>query len=505
MKGFSTVDYIAVLVYLVAIAAIGSSFYRRRTTAREFFLGGRSVPWIAAGISIIAADLSAISVMGAPAWAFKYDIQLAWVVFGYPLVAPLVILVFVPFYSRLNLYTAYEYLEKRFGLGVRLLVSGQFQILRSWHVAVAIYGPALVINLVTGLPVWQCILLMGLFTTLYTALGGIKAVIWTDVIQFCTVTSGILLIFVIALRQVPGGIPAAWDAASHAGKLKLFNFSTDPSQVTSFWACIIGGAVLSLAPLTTDQAILQRLFTTRSTSECRQSVILQSILVVPIIGMLYLAGVALFAFYHFHPDRLAGLGNGDALVPFFAVRELPVAISGLVIAAIFAASMAVMSAGINSLTTASTVDFYQRVFRPHESPEHYAVVGRRGTAIWGVAVTLLALVAGRVGDLVIAFNRVSSFVSGPMLGVFLLGTTTRRATSAGSIAGAAVGALVVTWVTFRTNWSFFYQGAIGAVITYCAGYACSLATPPPPRERVVGLVIGQGEPGDCRQIYTIVE
>ena len=447
--------------------------------------------WIPAGISIIAADLSAISVMGAPAWSYKNNLELVWVSAGYPLVAPLVILVFVPFYSRLNLYTAYEYLERRFGLGVRLLTSALFQALRSWHVAVAVYGPALVIHMVTDLPVWTCVLIMGLFTTGYTTLGGIKAVIWTDVIQFVTVTTGILLIFYTAVREIPGGLPHMWTVAHAAGKLSLVNTSMDPSKLTTIWSCIIGGMILSLAPLTTDQAILQRLFTTKSVKDCRQSVILQSILIMPITLLLYSVGVALWVFYSAHPEKLQGLPANNAILPLFAMTELPRGVSGLVIAAIFAASMAVMSAGINSLTTATTVDFYQRVFRPNETPEKYAKVGRIGTLAWGCAVTLLALFAERAGDLATAYTRVSSVISGPMLGIFLLGTMTKRATSKGVIAGAVAGMCGIVTVIAATNWSFFYLGMIGTVTTVCCGYAASLFTPEPARSQIDGLVVGE--------------
>ncbi len=499
MKGFSALDYAAVFVYLVAIAAIGSTFYRKNSTAKEFFLGGRSMSWIPTGISLVAADLSAISVMGAPAWSYKNNLELMLVTCAYPLVVPFVILIFVPFYSRLNLYTAYEYLERRFNLSVRLVTSALFQLLRSWHVALAIYGPALVINLVTGLPVWACILMMGCFTTVYTTLGGIKAVIWTDVIQFTTVSCGILLILFTAIYHVPGGFAGAWTMARDAGKLHLLNLSTDPSQLTTLWACLIGGFVLALAPLTTDQAILQRLFTTKSPKDCRQSVILQAFLIVPITLLLNTLGLGLFAFYHYNPERLTGLTNTDAIVPFFAVRELPSGIAGLVIAAIFAASMAVMSAGINSLTTATTIDFYQRIVRSSETSQHYASVGRAGTALWGVFVTMLALFADRAGDLVLAYTRVSSFISGPMLGIFLLGITTRRATANGCLIGAAGGALTVGFFMFFTRWSFFYFGAIGALTTLSLGYAASLFMEPPASEKIEGLVMGEGRIIDGRE------
>ncbi|HZT31178.1 MAG TPA: sodium/solute symporter [Bryobacteraceae bacterium] len=495
MKSLAPLDYFVITAYLFAIAAIGSSFYRRKSTAREYFLGGRAMSWLPVGISIIAADLSAITVMGSPAWAFRHNLELVWTSVGYPLAAPIAILVFVPFYSRLPLYTAYEYLERRFDLKVRLFTSLLFQILRGMHVAVVIYAPALVIHLITGLPGWQCIFLMGGFTTLYTTLGGVKAVIWTDVLQFTAVSVGIVVILVAALASVPGGLPAAWRAAAAAGKLHHLNLSLDPSQLTSLWACVIGGLVLALGPLTTDQAVLQRLFTTKSSRDCRQSILVQAVIVVPLSVVLSLVGTALFAFYHFHPARLAGVPFSDDIVPFFAMRELPAGLSGLVIASLFSASMAVMSAGINSLTTATTIDFYQRLYRPGREATHYGWVGRLGTLAWGAVVTCLALYADRLGELALAYNKVSSVITGPMLGIFLLASLTRRATANGVLAGALAGGIAVAIVSAATDWSFFLFGPVGVAVTLLAGFGASLLQAPPAEQRVRGLVVGYGEPG----------
>jgi SSS family solute:Na+ symporter len=493
MNGFTPLDYGLVIGYLILIAAIGSSFYRKKSTAKEYFLGGRSISWLPVGISLVAADLSAITIMGVPAWSYKHNLELLLLSVGYPLMAPFVIMIFVPFYSKLNLYTAYEYLERRFSLAVRVVTSILFQILRGLHVAIVIYAPSLVINLVTGLPVWQCILFMGGFTTVYTTLGGMRAVIWTDVIQFAVVSSGVFLIFYQTISQIKGGIPAAYQAALAAGKLQLLNFSADPKHLTTVWALLLGGFVLSMAPVTTDQAIIQRLFTTKSAKDCRQSIILQSLIIVPVSTTLYLAGVALFVFYQGRPGRLAGLANADAVMPFFAVHELPAGVSGLIIAAIFGASMAVMSAGINSLTTATTVDFYQRLFRPQASPQRLAKVGRIGTAVWGLAMTVVALFAGRLGELANAYNLVSSYIAGPLLGIFLLAVLTKRTTAAGALIGAAGGVTAVALVSILTDWSFFYLAPIGVTMTVVAGYLASLFMSPPPPEKIRGFVRGQGE------------
>ena len=492
MKGFTTFDSITVLAYLLGISVIGSLFYKRKSTAKEYFLGGRSMSWLPVGISIIAADLSAITVMGNPAWSYQHNLEIIWQAFGYLLVAPVVILVFAPFYTRLNLYTAYEYLEKRFNLSVRLVTSILFQILRSAHVAIALYAPSLIIAFVTGRPIWQCVLFMGAFTIVYTTIGGMKAVIWTSVIQFCTVISGTVLISYVAVSHVTGGLAMVYKTALAAGRLKLFDFSFDPKDLTSFWACIIGGSLLSIAPMTTDQAILQRFFTTKSYQDCKQSIILQSLLAIPVQLLLFFAGIGIFVFYHDNPSHLAGLTSNDAVMPFFAVHELPSGVSGLIIASIFAASMAVMSAGINSLTTATTVDIYQRLFRPEETPQHYATVGRIGTACWGAIATFFALFAKHLGDLVLSYMRVSSFISGPLFGVFALAALSKRTTAAGALIGAGVGTLIVAAVALRTEWSFFYQGPIGAVVTTAVGYAASLFMSPPPREKIRGYVMGEG-------------
>ncbi len=495
MKPLSPIDLIAVSLYLATIVFLGSRFYRRDATPSDYFLSGRRMSWIPVGISIIAADLSAITVMGTPAWAFGHNFELMWNSLGYVLAAPIVLVVFVPFYARLNLYTAYEYLERRFDVRVRTLASLLFLLLRATHVALVIYAPSLVIQMVTGLPARDCVFLVGGLTTIYTTLGGMRAVIWTDVLQFCTVMTGVVLIFVTAFVNIPGGLGEAYRVAAEAGRLKAMNFSTDPKELTSIWAALAGGLVLCMGPLTTDQAILQRLFTTKSVADCRRSILLQAAMVLPVTALLFGAGTVLFSFYQLHPERLKALPVTDALVPYFVLNELPAGLAGLVIAAILSASMAVMSAGINSLTTATAVDFYQRVFRPAATSAQLVAVGRWGTLAWGAAVTLAALYAGRLGALAVAYNHVSSIISGPLLGMFLLATLTRRATAGGVLCGTLLGGLAVALISMGTEWSFFWLGPAGCLVTFAAGWLISLSQRPPAKGKIQGLVVGCGEVG----------
>ncbi|MBS1873307.1 MAG: sodium/solute symporter [Acidobacteria bacterium] len=494
----TALDAIVIVAYLLLIGYIGSRSFQRGTTARDYFLGGRGMSWLPVGISIVAADMSAITIMGTPAWAFGHNYEMLWTAAGYPFAAVVALKVFVPFYARLNLFTAYEYLERRFDLRVRTLASLLFLSLRGAHVSIVVYAPSLVLQIITGLPAWKCVLFMGVFTTIYTTLGGMKGVIWTDVVQFTAMTTGVILLLAVALSRIPGGVVEAWRVAEAAGRLKAINLSFDPRELNSLWASIIGGMVLTLSPLATDQVILQRLFTTKSVRDCRQSVLTQSVLITPISVILFALGTVLFAFYHFHPERLAGLASNDAVVPFFAVHELRPGLAGLIVAAILSASMAVMSAGINSLATATSVDFYQRLFNRAADERRLAAVGRMSAAAWGVVVTVLALFAGRLGALAIAYNKISSIVSGPLLGVFLLATLNRRTGASAALVGAGVGATTSAWMLWRLDWSFFWFGPIGCVVTVLCGSAAGFWMRPPELRQIQGLVIGCGEPEDAK-------
>jgi SSS family transporter len=493
---FSVSEWAVVAIYVVAVTSIGSLFYRRRSSAADFFLGGRSMSALPVAISLVAADMSAISYLGLPAWAAQFNLQLFWVSASYAVAVPVVMYVFLPFYMRLKLYTGYEYLERRFDLKTRLAASGLFLLMRGSHVALAIYAPALVLSILTGLPMYISVLIIGVFTTLYTSLGGMKAVIWTDVLQFSVLISGVLAVFWLSVARMPGGIMAAYHTASTGGHLQLFDFSLDPRRMTAFWPAMIGGSVMTLSTLGTDQAYLQRYFTTTSLSEGRRSVLFDMIIVLPVAAILYLLGTVLYAFYHAYPGRLLGLPNPDAILPYFVMNEIAGVFAGLVIASIFASSMAVMSAGINALTTATTVDFYQRWLRPGRAESHYVRVGRWGTVGWGAACTLGALYAGRLGPLGNAFNKMNAFIGGPILGVFLLGMLTRRAKGTAAVIGGAVGFAIVSWINWNTSISIFYHALIGFVITFGLGYALSFIGARPQETKLAGLVHGRNPAGE---------
>lgn len=486
---FALANWVIVAGYIVGISVIGSLFYRKRTSASDYFLGGRKMRVIPVAISLVAADMSAISYMGTPAWTYEHNFELFLSVFVMILVAPIVMYIFMPFYSRFKFFTGYEYLERRFDLKTRLLGAILFLLTRGSHVAIVIYAPSVVLSLLTGIPLVSCILLIGIFTTFYTTLGGMKAVIWTDVIQFSILITGICTVLWLSLSRIPGGLHTAYQLASDHGRFHMFNWSTNPYELTTVWSTILGGGTMVLSTLGTDQAYLQRYFANQSLSEERRSLLLDVLIALPVTGLLYLLGTVLYVFYQFHPNRLAALPTQDVILPFFVVHELEGILPGLIIASIFAASMAVVSAGINSLTTVTTVDFYQRLLSPLK-PANTVLVGRLGTIGWGAIATTAALFAHRLGPLINAFSIINAFLGGPILGLFLLGMLSQRAKATATTTGAVVGLILVSLVAWFTRISFFYYSLIGLVITLVVGYSLSLVGPAPSRVGLTGLVRG---------------
>lgn len=491
---FTLADWIILASYIVAVSALGSLFYRKKTTARDFFLSGRRMKAIPVAISLVAADMSAISYMGAPAWTYQHNLELVWSSWTYLFVAPVVMYLFMPFYARFKFYSAYEYLERRFDLKTRLLGSALFLLMRGSHVAIVIYAPSVILSLITGLPMLGCVLIMGICTTVYTTLGGMKAVIWTDVLQFSILVTGLVTVCWLTIAHVPGGVHTVWSAASAAQRLSLLNFSTNLTEITTFWAAAIGGGFMALSTLGTDQAYLQRYFTTSSLEEGQRSILLDALIIVPVSLALYSIGPVLYTFYLYHPGRLVGLPSTDAILPFFVMRELGGWFSGLVIASIFAASMAVMSAGINALTTATTVDFYKRLWRPHASDWETVLAGRVGTMAWGAAATGAALFAERLGPIINAFNRINSFLGGPILGIFLLGMLTRRPRGTAALLGAIAGLASVSVLAWKTEIAFFYYAIVGALVTFGCGWLLGVLEPLRDESELYGLVLGLEAP-----------
>jgi SSS family transporter len=290
-------DVVVILFYFSLVTITGSWFYRNDADMRAYLLGSKGMRWLPVALSILAADTSAISYLGYPGWSFRENLKLNQNIFTYLFAIPLVMWVFLPVYSRGNLYTAYQYLEQRFDFRVRLLTSLLFLTVRGAHVAIIIYAPALVMAEVMDIPIRLSVLMVGLLTTFYTTMGGIKGVIWTDTIQVMTVFVGFTAVALSALHHVPGGIVEVLHTGRAFGKFEFVDFSFNLDKIDNSWAILIGGTILCLQSMGTDQAVLQKYFTTKSRKETSKALLLYGATIIPFISLLSILGVVLFVFY----------------------------------------------------------------------------------------------------------------------------------------------------------------------------------------------------------------
>ena len=376
--GFSTLDYTALTVYFAILVLMGIYFARQGSSTEDFFLGGRRIPWWATGLSIFGTQLSSISFMAVPAKVYATDwvyflLQMTIVMIAFP-----VVFLYLPYFRRVRMTSAYELLESRFNLPVRLYASLSFVLYQLGRMAIVLFLPAIALSTVTGISVYSCILLMGALATLYTVLGGIKAVIWTDVLQVFVLYGGALLSLVILVSSMDGGLSGIVSTGLEYDKFHMFNWTWDWTT-TAVWVVLVGNLFMNLVPYTSDQAVVQRYFTTKDQAAAARSIWTNAILIVPSTLTLFLLGTSLWAFYRDNPEMLNPTLPTDSIFPLFIAQHLPAGIAGLLIAAVFAASMSTLDSSLNSVSAALVTDFFVR-FRPDSTERSRLVLARSLTA-----------------------------------------------------------------------------------------------------------------------------
>jgi sodium-coupled monocarboxylate transporter 8/12 len=487
---------------MAVLIGTGLYFTRRQKGLKSYLLADQDIHWVIVAVSVLAALFSGITYLGAPAESYYHDLRYIWVLVSFFIATPVTTLIFLPFFRGLNLYTAYEYLERRFDRRVRRIASTLFVARVALYLAMVIYAPALAIMEVTGWPLWVSVSLTGLAATLYTTLGGMKAVIWTDSLQFLVLCGGIVLILVFAVSAVPGGLPAAWGLAAESHKTRLFDFSPDPRVRMTFWGALIGGTCHNLVQMVTDQISVQRYLTAKSLEECQRALWLKLGVTLPLVVLFYLTGTVLFGYYKTYPDRepvvgasgqviargeaasgeaVKGLEGGqqNRILPFFVVRQLPSPLPGVLIAAVFGATIATVSAGINALATASLMDFGGGGEDSRLSERARFRLARGLTVFFGLLATALGLGVGRLGTLVEVSVKIFGIFGGPLLGIFFLGVFSRRANGAGALIGGVVGTLAGLLVAFPNpvlpwNLSMMWIPVVSTAVTFLAGLLASL-------------------------------
>jgi solute:Na+ symporter, SSS family len=491
---FTLLDTVVLVVYLLAILVVATKFVKEQHSTREFFVASGGLPWWAVGMSILATLLSAVSITGIPAEFFEYGLQgfgIWWI--ALLIGAPIVIRVFIKTFVGMKLTSAYEYLEVRFSLAVRLMGSSLFILIRGMYTGVVLFASAVVLYPMFGgaVDVILLIVLAGLFATAFAALGGMKAVIWTDAIQLVVVYIGIAWMVVALIWRVDGGLASFWGVAVAEGR--DFSFLRDPAYWkfdlfarTAFWPLLIGLTLNALYQKGADQLTVQRYLSTRSPKDAARAMWTDLFGSIPVTILLTMVGIGLFAFYNQHPERIdLGQTGFNGVLPYFIVTELPSGLSGLFMAAIIAAILTTVDSGINSLATVTMTDFQLRLGRKEMDDRRGVMWARIWTVVWGAVTTALGVfiyLTATENISRVAVQMLGLF-SGSMLSVFLLGILTKRTNSTGVIAGTVAGSAVAIWSNYfltnaeGENVTFTWPIVFGVVVTAVVAYGVSLIFP----------------------------
>lgn len=470
-----------IALYLVGTTLLGILLGRGQRTTRDYFVSGRAVPWWAIALSIVATETSTVTFISVPGYAFMKgangeggDFTFMQLVCGYMVGRILISVLFIPLFFRGELLTVYQVLTDRFGETIRRAAAGLFLITRSLADGFRLYATAIVLVALTGWSDPASILIIGGVTIVYTYLGGMKAVIWTDVIQLLIYIAGAIVAALVIVERIPGGWSEIVRVGEQFHKFRFFDFTWQWSRSYTFWSGLVGGAFLTTATHGTDQLMVQRYLCSRTARQAIVALLTSGVIVFGQFLLFLLIGVMLFVFYQHYPPA-AAFTRSDRVFPTFIVNELPTGLVGLVIAAVFAAAMSTLSSSLNSSAATAMTDWYRPLRRRQLSEAHDLKVSRVMTLIWGLVQISVGLVARSLSQRVVdEVLGIAAFTNGAILGVFLLGTLTRRVDERAAIFGMAMGIGLMAYVRFFTPVAWPWYVLIGSVTTFLSGCVASI-------------------------------
>jgi len=479
---FTPLDLIVLVGYFVATLAIGLAFWKRSRSVAGFTAAEGSLPGWLTGLSILGTYVSSISFLALPGKAFATNWNSFVFSLSVPLAAWLGVKYFLPFYRSRGKISAYEHLEERFGPWARTYASACYLLTQTARIGTVTYLTALPMNVLLGWDIRMIIIVTGVTTTLYTFIGGIVGVIWTDAIQTLLLMAGAVLCALLMVFGLPGGPSQIFDIAAQSDKFSLGSFSASWSEST-FWVVLVYGLVINLQNFGVDQNYVQRYHTSSSDSEARKSVWIGSLLYVPLSAVFFFIGTALFAYYTVHPGALPEVyrapARADSVFPWFIVSVLPPGVTGLLIASIFAAAMSTISSSLNSSATIFLNDYYQRYLNRSATEPQKMKALYFSTIVFGVLGTSLALAMINVRSALDAWWMLAGVFSGGMLGLFLLGFLSPRAGRTAALIAVPVGVTVILWMSLSTRWDgalLAWRSPFHSFLTVVFGTASLLVT-----------------------------
>ena len=472
MTEFGSLNWTILIVYVLANLLLGFVISKKVTTADDFYLGNKQTPWWAIGISVIATYVSALTFLGAPAWAYKDGLSVIAIHLNYPLVIIIVITFFFPFFYNAGVASIYEYQEKRFGKKARALVSGIWLISQTMSSAAVLYATSIVLSFITGIPEIAAIIIVTIIALIYTVMGGITALIWTDVIQSAILFIGAGIIMYALIDSSTTPVMQSLAELKALGKTNPLNFDFDFSNVTTVWSGILAMTLYHVTVYGTNQMMVQRTLAAKNIGDAKKSYLLMGYLAFFVYFFFIIMGIL---FYNYYQGK--SFENENTIILEFAAQYGMPGLMGIIAAAVMAASMSSLDSAFNSLSTVSTLDFYKKYYKTDETEKHYLMVSRVFTVFWAAIIIFPAIMFHlySTGSILEVLSKVGSYFVGAQLGMFGLGFFSKHATERGLLVGTFVGVLAVTYTATQTDVAWPWYAAVGAFVNVVVTIIASIA------------------------------
>lgn len=471
-----TTDLLILVAYLLGMAVFGSLFGRRGQDLEGYTVGGRNLPWWALLLSIVATETSTVTFLSIPGFAYRHDLTWLQLPMGYMVGRVLVVFLLLPHFFGGHMLTAYEVLHKRFGGSVKTAAAAMFLVTRTLADGLRLFLGAIVLQKVADIDLVLAITCLGAATMVYTFLGGMRAVVFADCVQFLVYMVGAAIAFFVILEKVPGGWDGVTEVARSHDKLRAFDFAFafDRQSGYVFWAGLVGGALISFATHGADQMMVQRYLSARSQQQAGLALALSGPVVFLQFWFFLVVGTALFAFYQLNPP--AEPLEKDHEFATFIVHHLPLGITGVVLGAVFAAAMSTLSSSLNSTATALTNDIWVPWLRPRASEAYKLKATRTATVVFGLLQIQVAIAGqGLERGVIDAVMAIAGFTTGILLGVFFLGIFTRHVRASSALCGFALGLALMTWINFYTQLAWPWFALVGSSATFLFGLSAEAA------------------------------
>nr|WP_298413716.1 sodium/solute symporter [uncultured Halomonas sp.] len=470
MEGFGVLNWTILIVYLIGNLIMGWVLSRKVESAEDYYIGRKTIPWWAIGLSVLATYVSAMSFLGGPAWSYGSGLGVMMIQINYPLVVFLVITFFLPFFYNSGVASIYEYQERRFGKKARAVMSLIFMATQTLSSAAVLYATALVLSFITGVDVNVAIVVITVIALVYTLMGGISAVIWTDVVQAVILVIGAVVIFYFLLDRLPQSLVSTLEDLKAQGKLNILDFSFDPTVEATVWSGVIAMMLYHTTVYGANQMVVQRALAAKNIGDAKKSFLLMGFAAFFIYFLFLLLGVLFYSYY----DGRAFENSNTIVLQFAADCALP-GLVGVITAAVIAASLSSMDSALNSLATVTNLDFYEKYFKKGAPTTHYLKASRWFTLGWAILIILPAMLFAQTeGSVLQLLTKVGSYFVGAKLSMYALGFFSRHTSERGLLIGVVAGFVAVWIAATQTDIAWPWYCAIGAIVNIPISIGASL-------------------------------